>query len=84
MQEITRVRAFPCATRIPAEDEPEEPFAALSDDELGEAAEVLRAEAIRRIGGMMAALNPHELTFGECRDLFKLLKSFMRSRGGPG
>ena len=82
MYEITRMRAFPCATRIPIQEEAEGPFAALSDDELGEVTEVLRAEAIRRIGGMMAALDPHDLTFEECRELFRLLKSFTDSRGG--
>ncbi|BAN32005.1 hypothetical protein BB737_05680 [Mycobacterium avium subsp. hominissuis] len=82
MQEITRVRAFPCATRIPVEDESEGPFAALTDDEFRAQIEALRQEVLRRIGGMMAALNPQDLTFEECRDLFKLLKSFTDSRGG--
>jgi hypothetical protein len=37
-------------------------------------------EALVRIGNMMAALDPHDLTFEECRDMFKLLRSFMDAR----
>lgn len=80
MQEITRARAFPCATRIPEPDPG--PFGDLTDDEFRAQVEVLRQEVLRRIGGMMAALNPQDLTFEECSDLFKLLKMFTDSRGG--
>ncbi|QLK92994.1 hypothetical protein BEP52_24300 [Mycobacterium avium subsp. hominissuis] len=54
----------------------------MTDDEFRAQIEALRQEVLRRIGGMMAALNPQDLTFEECRDLFKLLKSFTDSRGG--
>lgn len=80
MQEITRARAFCCATRIP-EPAPG-PFADLTDDEFRAQVEVLRQEVLRRIGGMMAELDPQGLTFEECRDLFELLKSFVDRRRG--
>lgn len=78
MHEVARIRAFPCATRIPVGDEAEGPFTAVSDDRLQEVTEVLRVEAIGRIAGTMAALDPYKVTFGECRELFKLLRSFRR------
>ncbi|OBH71064.1 hypothetical protein A5684_22020 [Mycobacterium intracellulare] len=80
MQEITRARAFYCATRIPQPNPG--PFADLTDEEFRAQMEVLRHEVLRRIGGMMAALNPQDLTLEECHDLSRLLKSFTDRRGG--
>jgi hypothetical protein len=81
MHEISRVRAVCCATRIPAE-QADGPFRALTDDELRDAEEVLRQEILRRIGNIMAALDPHDLTLEECCDLFKLLRSIIARRRG--
>lgn len=82
MQEITRARALSCAIRIPEPDQAEGPYADLTDDELRQFAEVLRQESLTRIGKMMAALDPRDLTFEECHELFRLLKSFTDGRGG--
>lgn len=82
MREITRARVFCCATRLPEPHLAEGRLAALTDDEFREWEGGLRQEVLRRLGGMMAALDPQGLALAECHDLFRLLRSFRDRRGG--